>query len=191
MPEEKLSQKKQQLVETGKKLFLKHGVKRIPIEEICRESEVSKVTFYKYFKNKQALISTIGDGLIEEAFSKFDEINKKKISYVEKINLMSTWRVEFFSSLQGEFLDQIIEMKDFKKEYMNRFIANIMIAQKTGELRKELSPELIALVTEKMREITLTEQWRDIFSDYATYQDQLRTIMFFGMLTDDSQNQGV
>ena len=104
---------------------------------------------------------------------------------------MSTWRVEFFSSLQREFLDQIIEMKDFKKEYMNRFIANIMIAQKTGELRKELSPELIALVTEKMREITLTEQWRDIFSDYATYQDQLRTIMFFGMLTDDSQNQGV
>ena len=56
MSKEKLSQKKQQLVETGKKLFLKHGVKRISIEEICRESEVSKVTFYKYFKNKQALI---------------------------------------------------------------------------------------------------------------------------------------
>ncbi|MBI9049707.1 MAG: TetR/AcrR family transcriptional regulator [Anaerolineaceae bacterium] len=184
------NKKRNELLETGKQLFLKHGVKRISVEEICSVANVSKATFYKYFKNKDELLRTIRDNLMDIGFSKFDEINKLELRYSQKVNLMSKWRIEFFKSIQGEFLDEIIEKSEFKREYLTRFIQNIKIAQENGEIRKEVSPELIALVTEKLREITLQENWKDIYNDYATYQDEMRTLLFFGMLTDENRNEG-
>ncbi|MCK5130466.1 MAG: TetR/AcrR family transcriptional regulator [Clostridiales bacterium] len=184
------SLKRRQLLETGKELFLKHGIKRISVEDICQTANVSKVTFYKYFKNKKELLMTIRDDLMEIGFAKFDEINKLDLKFAQKIKLMSKWRIEFLNSIHGEFLDQVIEMNEFKKEFMARYIQNIKTAQKNGEIRKEISPELIALVTEKLREITTNENWKEIYDSYATYQDEMRTLLFFGMLTDENRHEG-
>jgi len=42
------NQKYNQIIDTSKKLFWKYGIKRVTIEEICREAGVSKMTFYKH-----------------------------------------------------------------------------------------------------------------------------------------------
>ena len=42
-----------QILTKGKELFWKYGIKRVAIEEICKQAHVSKMTFYKYFKNKK------------------------------------------------------------------------------------------------------------------------------------------
>lgn len=154
---------------------------------VRKESNVSKVTLYKHFDNKTAIIKAIRDEMMEMGFSKFDEISSQGIPFVEKIKLISKWRIEFLSSIQGEFLDDILVMEEFKKEFMIRYLANLKQAQIDGEVRKDISPELIWLVTEKMREVTIEGQWKNIFEDYVTYQDQIRTIFFFGMLTDENR----
>ena len=183
----KTSKKYRQIIETGKGLFLKFGPKRVTIEEICKEANVSKVTFYKYFENKKALIRAIRDELMDIGFSKFDEISALDISYPEKIKMMSKWRLEFFSQIQSEFLDEILEMDKVVEESKKRYLKNITDAQRKGEIRSELSPELIWLVTEKLREITIEGSWRKIFDDYGQYQDQVRTMMFFGMLSSEEE----
>ena len=184
----KESKKRRQLIETGKELFLKHGIKRITIDEICSEAGVSKVTFYKYFKNKQALLKTIRDEFIELGFAKFDEINDLDIPFVQKIKQMSRWRVDFFSSIKGEFLDEVLEMDNFIKKYMTRYTEILKSAQAKGDIRKNISPHLIVLITEKMREVTLEGKWKEIFQDFADYQDQLRTILFWGLLPDKNRD---
>lgn len=154
---------------------------------VRKESNVSKVTLYKHFDNKTAIIKAIRDEMMEMGFSKFDEISSQGIPFVEKIKLISKWRIEFLSSIQGEFFDDILVMEEFKKEFMIRYLDNLKQAQIDGEVRKDISPELIWLVTEKMREVTIEGQWKNIFEDYVTYQDQIRTIFFFGMLTDENR----
>ena len=188
--ENRNSKKRRQLIETGKQLFLKHGVKRVTVEEICNKSNVSKVTFYKYFTNKPELLKTIRNELTETGFTKFDEIDQLDITYVEKISLMSEWRMEFFKSIKSEFLDEIIEINDFVKSYNDRFINGIKKAQARGEVRKEISPELVGLITEKLREVTIDGRWREIFNDYATYQNHLRKILFYGLLVDENHSKG-
>lgn len=174
------SKKMNQIIEVSKSLFLKHGVKRVTIEEICQVAKVSKATFYKYFSNKKALLEKIREHLLETGFEKFDEISQLTITYPEKIKMMSAWRIEFFKSLEGgEFLDEVLDIPAFKEVYMTRFIANIKKAQEDGEIKKDLSPDLIAIVIEKLGEITRENTWRALFEDYASYQDQLRTLLFF------------
>ena len=106
----KLPTKQNQIIETAKDLFYRYGSKRVTVEEICRTAAVSKVTFYKYFKNKDALIRHIRDELVAAGFDRFDAISALDIPYPEKIDLMTRWRVEFFSQMKNEFLREMMAL---------------------------------------------------------------------------------
>lgn len=170
------------LVETAKTLFYKHGVKRVTVEEICEKANVSKVTFYKYFSNKDAIVRHIRDELMEAGFAKYDEIVALDISFPEKIDLITQWRVEFFSQMKSEFIEDIVSFEETMAEMKKRFMANIAIAQARGEVRTDLSPGLIWLAAEKLNEIVVDGSWKDAVSDYNELHRQLRTLYFHGLL---------
>ncbi|WP_373482794.1 TetR/AcrR family transcriptional regulator [Acetobacterium sp.] len=176
------SKKCTQLIETAKDLFFKHGVKRITIGEICNESNVSKVTFYQYFSNKDELVRHIRNELIENGFSKFDEINELDIGFPEKVELITQWRINFLANLKSDFIEDILSVEDTIEEMKSRYLKNIEAAQTKGEVRTDLSPELIWLVTEKLNELVRDGSWKEIFSDYSEFQKQLRKMYFYGLL---------
>lgn len=176
------SKKCTQLIETAKELFFKHGVQRITVEEICKKSNVSKVTFYKNFTNKDELVRYIRDELIKQGFSKFDEINELDIGFPEKVELITQWRIDFFSNIKSEFIEDILSVEETIEEMKKRYLKNIEAAQIKGEVRNDLSPELIWLVTEKLNELVRDGSWKEVFSDYSEFQKQLRKIYFYGLL---------
>ena len=105
------------------------------------------------------------------------------ISYPEKIRLMSRWRVELLSKMNNEFIKEVISKEEIAEESKKRFMKNVATAQKKGEIKPEISPDLIWLITDKLHEISTEGKCHTIFSDYGKYQDQVREIIFFGLLT--------
>ena len=188
----KKSEKPDQIIKTAIDLFSRFGTKRVTVEEICKTAGVSKATFYKYFKNKLDLIRHIRDELIEIGFNKFDEISAMDISYPEKIELMTRWRIEFFSQLNNEFIHELFSLDEVVEEAKQRYLRNISMAQEKGEIQPDLSPELIWLVSEKLNEIIRDKSWRTIFTDYSEFQEQMRRLFFFGLLvrSNDETNLG-
>ena len=174
-----------QLVETAKGLFLKHGIKRVTVEEICEKASVSKVTFYKYFSDKLELARIIVDQLNDEGFSKFDEINRLDLPYPEKVDLMTQWRAAFFSQMSTEFIEDALVFEDVKQEVEKRYLRNIVDSQEKGEIRPDLSPEFILMVTEKMNDIAKDGTWKSIFSDFNEFQRQIRKMYYYGILEDN------
>lgn len=179
----KKSEKYLKLVETAKELFFKYGIKRVTLQEICDVAHVSKVTFYTYFENKDALVQLIRDELMAEGFSKFDEINARDISYLEKIGLMTEWRIGFTKMMNNEFIKEVMDAGEIQENIKTGYLSNITSAQKKGEIDSELDPELIWLVTEKYNEIVKEGKWMDIIEDSGEMQRQLRQMYFFGLLT--------
>ena len=51
--------KQQILVETAGKLFREYGFASVSVERICRESAVSRPTFYKYFDGKSGIVQEV------------------------------------------------------------------------------------------------------------------------------------
>lgn len=170
------------LVETAKALFLKHGIKRVTVEEICEKSAVSKVTFYKYFSDKMQLARLIIDQLNDEGFSKFDEINQLDLPFPEKVDRMTRWRVAFFSQMSTEFIEDVLVFEDIHQEVEKRYLRIIVDAQEKGEIRPDLSPDLILLVTEKLNDIVKDGSWKTIFTDFNEFQRQIRTLYYYGLL---------
>ena len=52
------------LVKQARELFWKHGIKRITVEEICSEAGISKMTFYRNFKNKVEIAERVVTGIL-------------------------------------------------------------------------------------------------------------------------------
>ena len=186
------SKKRTQIIEAAKGLFTRYGFKRVTIEEICREASASKVTYYKYFRNKLELATAIRDDMLDSAFAAFDEIGALDIPFAEKIDRMTQWQLEFLAKTDNDFFHEMLAISDFRQEYRNRFLRNLESGRKTGEIRQDISLELVYLITEKLREIDADGSWKLVTQDYPEYVRQLRAVLFFGLLsrTDDEPGTG-
>ena len=64
--------KEQQIIEAARKLFGKYGFKKVTMDEIAREANVTKKTVYTYFSSK------------EELFKYFIDEELKKVDFDEE-----------------------------------------------------------------------------------------------------------
>ena len=91
----KRSQRKvDSIVEQASLLFVRHGFHKVTMEGIAQYANVSKVTLYKYFKDKQALYEHI---IIEQCDVEYDvikDIVTDLIPYSEKVHKMVRYHVD-------------------------------------------------------------------------------------------------
>ena len=178
----KISKKQKQIVETAEALFIRHGIKRITVEEICREAGVSKMTFYKYFPNKIGLVKYIWKSWVEEGYAKWDEINAMDIAFPEKLELMLQWKEDFISKLNVEFIEELLRIDMELEAFTNRFMQFIAEAQKKGDIRPEIRPEFLMAVLEKLNELTRNDDLRKKYSTYMDFQREIKDFFWFGVL---------
>jgi len=175
--------KKADILAAAEKLFGRFGSRRVSVEEICREAGVSKMTFYKYFANKVALVRHIRDLYVAEGFQKFDEIKALEIPFVQKVDLMTHWKVEFGARINSEFIREMVSVDDVVENVKERFLGNLVEAREKGEIRSDIDPEFLWMVTDKLSELVKDGTWKEVFSDFSQYQYQARTLIFYGLLS--------
>jgi AcrR family transcriptional regulator len=59
-------ERREELMNSAQRLFLKHGVGPTTIEHITDGARVAKGTFYLYFSSKEAVLAALGDRFAEE-----------------------------------------------------------------------------------------------------------------------------
>jgi AcrR family transcriptional regulator len=145
-----------ELLNKGTELFMKHGIKRVSIEEICRESGVSKMTFYKYFENKTALLTVIIEEMIEKSLTEFREILyselpvEKKLAGILELKAKGTqnFSEEFIKDVYGESNPELKNlMLQLSLKSWNEISKDFRIAQTKGWFRKDFNPELMLKMT--------------------------------------------
>jgi AcrR family transcriptional regulator len=178
----RVSKKQRQILITAEGLFIRHGMKRVTVEEICQEANVSKMTFYKYFANKAELVKRIWEGWIAEFFNKFDEINAMDIPFPEKIELMFKWKEEFISKIGPELIKDFLQT-DFELERVKqRFLEFIVEGQKRGDIRPEIRPEFIMAVIDKLNELARDADLLKRYPSYIEFNRELKDFFWFGIL---------
>ena len=117
--------KRQQIVSTAKSLFLKFGIRRVSIEEICREAKVSKMTFYKHFNNKIDLAVFIYDQMSSEAMAEYQQIMAADIPFSEKVRKSIELKMKNTKELSQEFLtDFYINADSELVEFFNKKVGS-------------------------------------------------------------------
>ena len=186
----KKSKKLSQIVETSETLFMRYGIKRITVEEICQKAMVSKMTFYKYFPNKIELIKYLWNSWFDEGYGKLDEINAMNIPFTEKLRLMIEWKMGFIEEMSPEFIEEYIhvdpELERFMQDYLQksykRFMGYITDWQKKGYIRPEIRPEFFIAVLDKVQEMFGDDNLRKLYSDHVEFTHELHNFFFYGIV---------
>lgn len=187
------NQKYQSIYKTGKNLFWKYGIKRVTIEEVCKEAGVSKMTFYKFFPNKIELAKTIWHEEITNSLSKFREVVNSDLEFQDKIKEMFTIKLNASEEISVEFINDIYKMPElglqsqiekYGNESLEIFVNFLSNSQKTGLIRKDIKIEFILFYFNQMSKIFDDE---NLVSNYKHPQDLIMESMnflFYGLLSN-------
>lgn len=92
------SVKEKKILETAERLFSEYSYLNVGIDRIISESEVAKMTFYKYFPSKDILIEKVLDNRRKILIDSLEKIFLSDLCALDKINEIFNWFYNWFSS---------------------------------------------------------------------------------------------
>lgn len=184
--------KYQGIFNTGKDLFWKYGIKRVTIEEVCKEAGVSKMTFYKFFPNKIELAKTILDDLIEKSKAKLSQIITSEIPFSEKLKKLFLLKIEGMNNFSMEFMNDIYTnpetglkgyMEEQQMNSMGIIISFYKDAQNKGFIRKEVKIDFIMAYSAQIFKLMEDENLMAQYNQPQDFVMESMNLLFYGIVT--------
>ncbi len=185
------NKKLESIFEAARTLFWKYGLKRVSIEEICKEAGVSKMTFYKHFSNKTDLAKRLLDAYFTEAATTYRSIMDSNKSWTVRVKEAIIFKLEGTRGISFELVSEMYksgepEILAFIQDWSNRSMAMIMEDfrswQANGYVRTDLKPEFMLFMLGKMGEIATDEGLRNLYKDPEALVHEMINFLFYGLM---------
>jgi len=183
--------KVEQLVRTARELFVRYGMRRVSIEEICGTAGVSKMTFYKYFRNKSDLAKHLIGQIISENMAKYRGIMGEDIPFSEKVERTVRMKLDQTKDLSQEFFDEMVQspdpdISDFlarkRQEAFHEVVTDYVRAQREGSIRRDIKPEFILYFFNHMVEMLKDDRLVKLYHSPRALTVELTKFFFYGIL---------
>ncbi|MBA7512019.1 Nucleoid occlusion factor SlmA [subsurface metagenome] len=186
-----LSPKMVHLVETAKELFFRYGIKRVSIEEICQQSGVSKMTFYRYFPNKTAIAKHVLESIYGEGRERINSILAMEAPFEERLKKVLVTKMEYADKYSREFIKDLMmgtepELKKYieeeNKKSLNEIRRIFLEAQKNGEIRSDIKVDFVIYMMNVMKEVFKDENLQKLYPDFASLMKDAFNFFYYGVL---------
>ncbi|MCU7500083.1 MAG: TetR/AcrR family transcriptional regulator [Ignavibacteria bacterium] len=179
-----------QIFSTAEELFQKYGFRRVTIEEICQRASVSKMTFYKYFANKDKLIKFMMETWFRESERIMREVMEMEVPFNEKILLLLKLKEEYSQKLSLEFFAEYVnpegDLALFIKEFYHKsvavFIDFVKKAQEKGEVRRDIKPEFLIAVLNQLLEMAKNQDLVKLYPSVTDFSLEVNNFFYCGIL---------
>jgi AcrR family transcriptional regulator len=186
--------KNDQLLDAARELFWKYGFKKVSVEEISRHCGVSKMTFYRYYKNKLEIAKAVFDREVEKGIRLFKEIICEECSAAEKIRKMLQVKLEGTNDISQEFLQDFynnpelglkgyIEEKSIKA--WTEMMKDFKYAQEKGWFRKDFKPEFLLMLSQKFVEMIADEKVLQLYNSPQDLIMEMTNMISYGISPHD------
>ena len=188
--------KQNQIKKSALELFNQYGPSKVSIDEIANHANVSKVTIYKYFDNKNGLYREVIKMIFDENIKAVQQVISDDIPFFQKLKIIIATKSNSLSYMKGEFLNELIKSDHEIKEYIEGNYKNrmkeIMFAfyeqgKREGYIDKNLSNEIIYLYIDTFK-IGLSEKSlnsESLVSSSNTFEE-LINLFFYGLIKKDN-----
>ena len=174
---------------------MRHGIKRVTVGEICETAEVSKMTFYKFFNNKEDLAKQVIVAIFDEGQTRFDAIMSQEIPFVDKMSQFVDFKLDYGKRISKEFYSEWFginpEIHEFlaeRSQYnLHKMLEIFREAQRKGEIRRNLNLEFVAFMLDHTLELSENPRLQAIFpSTYDLVRDWL-DYFFYGIMGKEGE----
>jgi len=185
------NQKYQLILKTAHDLFWKFGIRRVSIEEICREADVSKMTFYRFFDNKTDLAKVVLAKIFEDGEQNYLSIMAQDIPFEEKIKQQVRLKFEGTREISRELMKDIYsdwnpEIKAYWEQKTNQTMQLVVYdftnAIEKGWIRKDVKLEFVLYFSQKMGEMVADPALIAMYDNMQGLIMEMTNLLFYGIL---------
>ena len=177
------------LLDTARTLFLKHGIRRVRVEEICAQAGVSKRTFYKYFRDRDDVAIRVLEQLTGEGRQLLEATIGADRPIEDTVRAIIAIKAEQFATASAELYHEVLDadtapgryarkqMRDWEKRVREFYVQ----AQRRGQIRRDLDLLMILLV--KVRDLFDDPAIGKLAPDRASAAESILKVLFYGIVT--------
>lgn len=187
---EKLNAKQSALIVTAFELFSRHGFQRVSVDEICTTAQVSKVTFYRYFKSKDVLILKIIRSLMDDIAIRMKKIMESDLSIKEKFDKILIAKQEFVPEIGEELTKSILRyppaepyITKIKQDLWQVLIDVIKSEQEQGNINPSLSVEKSVKFMIEISNLYNDKKLDHIYGSFKEMVYQVNELLVYGLLS--------
>jgi AcrR family transcriptional regulator len=179
------------LLSTAKSLFWKHGIRRVKVSEICREAGVSKMTFYRNFKNKNDLAEQMVEGIIQQSMGEYQAMMQSDRPFPEKVRGIVALKHKWSKGISKEFVMDLMQMEDkhiamkfetYRQKQLQNLMADLAKAQAEGWIRAEVSLDFLLYTLNDMSAKMMDPQLNSLYENEEDLIMELTNFFFYGVL---------
>lgn len=195
-----LSEKRKKILDRSRSLFMMRGVSPLTMEEIAALQGISKKTLYRYFPNKEALVSAAIEERLAEVAQMIAEIaHKENQSFLEKIQeILRTVSRQMAELGEGLVRDLYYNHPDlwaridrYRQEHVFAIIERLLVdGAKSGFIRQDIDGRLVpALFITTISSVMNPEQFVKLTVPPVEFFGAVVKILFGGILTESARRQ--
>lgn len=188
--ERKKERTRQRIYESAMELFGERGFDNVTIEEICEAADIAKATYFLHFKTKASLIFESTARLTELLRKELAKPSKSARKDLERVThlMIERWgeRREVMEAMTREVLATPVSeigAQPENAEFIQLYVEIFRRGQKSGELRKDVLPELAALsFFATASSIAAVHAQKMPGADLGPFIDQFLNMVFDGLV---------
>ncbi len=185
---ESMTKKQQHLIDSALELFPAHGVKRVTIEEICKNANVSKMTYYKYFDNKYDIAKTVLDVLFTEGIRQYHRMIEQDLPFARKLEMIMTLTTTQVHAVGETFMNELLDPESPLHEYFMKrqketrelSVDFFKKAQEQGDISASVELQVLLFMLDRNIELVNHPDFIAIMPNIEDRAGELATLFFHG-----------
>jgi len=186
----------QAILAAAKALFWKFGIKRVSVEEVCKHAGVSKMTFYRMFRNKSELVVLLLSTWYAASFEKHKVTMSSRMPFHQKIKELIVNEYESSQDISQEFLADIYSSEEpelqkliaeLTEQGLSQTRKDFDAAQKNGDIRQDIKMDSIFYLMGVIHEKIQDPQYLVLHNNPQEAIKELVSFFFYGILTTNQQ----
>lgn len=146
---------REKIVEKAGELYMQFGIRTVTMDDIAAQLSISKKTIYQYFKDKSELVNTVASIHLEVESQRFLGLAEESENSVHELILLSSCLRESMKEMKMNLMHELQKFypkawkmyEEFKLNVLKVSIMQVILkGQQEGYFRKEIDPELIAIM---------------------------------------------
>jgi AcrR family transcriptional regulator len=136
----------------ARELFFSYGLKSVSMDDIAKQSGISKRTIYQFFEDKKNIVDAVVSELIQVHEQLFKTAHSTSGDAIDEVlkqeavlsQICKGLRPSFFLELENFFPDTWDELEQYKQKIYKGIIENLHRGKQEGLYRQDIDVKLIS-----------------------------------------------
>lgn len=190
------TEKREKILNAARVLFSRtHDVKRVSLEDIAKEADVSPTTIYNNFGDRETLVYEVIKEIAGENLKRNRRIIQSNLPFSQKLISIISGKMDITEKVNGELIEKIISQDRriapfidelYQQEIMPLWTEIVAEGKKQGYIDNTLDDQALFVYLDIVRAGVKAQT--DIFKNYSENMniiEQITRLMFYGFLKKD------